>query len=562
MEGFEYPANGGELTIYYIPDENWNDNWDTNEDGQPDGPDSFLYSARDNNNALDPTPAKVTISIDPLQDGPVTPPIDKDGQANQMIFGETDGAYTGLTAKATDPDPEDKVKYSLILGGDKFEIDEVTGRVTVKAGVELDEGDYKVTVQATSDDTSTASSDFQITVVDGSVDGAIVHESALNGGSGKPESAFDDNPEPGQEPGVGVTTATGNLLENDNVDNGTTITQINGQSIGTGIVTIKGNYGDLTLDTDTGEYTYTLDKNADHSSGDINEVFSYTTSEGTSSRLEVTIVDDESVSRDQQVDIPAGEEPIYRVAIILDTSNSMVAVNGNGEVELDDNETYQTRLEIAIQGVSSLLEKYYQQSTNVEVSIIGFDKGSNFVDKGEGPADTLDEAINRLNSLYRDSTNQDQNKTEYSSGLKDGKAAFEEMFLKDQSEGLTDVEYISYFLSDGLPTDKNVEVDGKDENLALQETEAWKEYTKNKNITSFSVAVGSSIAAPASDTDPSYLDIIHNADLLGSGTAQDTIVVADPNKLEQELLNTIPNSYGGNLVSDGRVNTIDFGNVI
>ena len=419
---------------------------------------------------------------------------------------------------------------------DKFRIDPETGEVFVKDGVELVLDNYDITIIASSSDGSSEEGVFQVNVVDGSIDSAVVHESALNGGSGKPESAFDDNPEPGQEPGVGVTTATGKLLENDNVDNGTTITQINGQSIGNGIVTIQGAYGDLTLDTNTGDYTYTLDKNADHSSGDVNEVFSYTTSEGTSSRLEVTIVDDESVSRNQQVDIPAGEEPIYRVAIILDTSNSMVSVGGNGEVELDDNETYQTRLEIAIQGVSSLLEKYYQQSTNVEVSIIGFDKGSNFVDKGEGPADSLDEAINRLNLLYRDSTNQDQNKTEYSSGLKDGKAAFEEMFVKDQSDGLTDVEYISYFLSDGLPTDKNEEVDGEKKDLALQETEAWKEYTSNKNITSFSVAVGSSVA------DLSYLDRIHNADLLGSGTAQDTIVVADPNKLEQELLNTIPNS--------------------
>ena len=42
LEGFEYSASGSELTIYYVPDENWNDNWDMNGDGQPDGPDSFF----------------------------------------------------------------------------------------------------------------------------------------------------------------------------------------------------------------------------------------------------------------------------------------------------------------------------------------------------------------------------------------------------------------------------------------------------------------------------------------------------------------------------------------
>ena len=73
----------------------------------------FLYSAKDNNDALDPTPAEVTISIDPLRDGPVTPPVDKDAKANQMILGKTGGSYTGLTAKATDPDPEDKVTYAI-----------------------------------------------------------------------------------------------------------------------------------------------------------------------------------------------------------------------------------------------------------------------------------------------------------------------------------------------------------------------------------------------------------------------------------------------------------------
>ncbi len=541
IAGMEYPADSEQLELHFVPDDKWN------------GTTSFNYRAVDDLGEVDPTFEIATVVVDSIDNGPVSKPIDSDGKVNQMIFGETDSAYTGLTAKATDPDPEDKIKYSLIAGGEKFEIDEVTGKVSVKGGVELDEGDYTVTVQATSDDTSTAQSDFQIKVVDGSVDGAVVHESALNEGSGKSESAFDAHPEQGQEEGLGVARATGNLLGNDNVADNTTITQINGQNIGTGIVTIKGDYGDLSLNTVTGDYTYTLTKNADHSSSDVSEVFSYTTSEGTSSRLEVTIVDDEPVSRDQQVGIPAGEEPIYRIVIILDTSNSMDDKGINGEVELPDNETLTTRLALAIDGVSSILEKFYQQSTNVQVSLVTFDGSSRIVLPADatGPADNLKDALDRLTGLTTKSG------TKYGDALDMGEQAFNEMFTIDSNAGLngSDVEYISYFLSDGAPTDDGKgDVDGNEvTDVAKKQSEDWQKFAKDHDITSYSVAVGSSV------DDLSYMDNIHNADVLGSGEAQKPIIVADPVKLEDELLNTIPNSYGGNLVSDGRINTIDFG---
>ncbi|WP_299732096.1 VCBS domain-containing protein [uncultured Endozoicomonas sp.] len=556
FKGLEYSATGNELTLYFAPDENWNNNWDTDNNGAPDGADSFTYSSRDNNGALDPTPATVTISVDPASDGPVTPPIDTDAKNNQLQKGNNAGQYTGLTGAASDPDPEDKVTYSIDDEAKKlFVIDPVTGRVSVRDDVSLNvEQSHDVTITATSSDGSSESSTFEVDVVDGAVDSAVVHESALKGGSGKPETAFDDQPESGQEEGSGVTTATGNLLDNDGLPDGTTITQINDENPGTGIVTIKGQHGELTLNTETGDYTYTLTSAADHSAGDVSEVFSYNTSAtpDTPSRLEVNIVDDTSLSRDQQVDIPAGDEPIYRIVIMLDTSDSMDFADYNGEVELPDNETITSRLALAIDGISSLLEKYYQQSSNVQFNLVTFDGSSRIVDpNGTGPATTLDDALARLNGLVTKSG------TGYGNALDQGENAFENMFQSDADAGLnsSDVEYISYFVSDGAPTDdKTGNVDGQTvDDIAAEKSKNWEAYAEEKDITSYSVAVGSSV------DDLSYMESIHNADVLGSGEEQKPIVVADPVKLEDELLNTIPNSYGGNLVSNGRVNTIDFG---
>ncbi|WP_419831112.1 Ig-like domain-containing protein [Endozoicomonas atrinae] len=527
IAGVEYPASTERLDLYFIPDENWN------------GDTSFLYRAKDNLHSVDPSPAEVSISVAAHQDGSITPPVDSDEQPNRMVAGETGGAYTGITAHAEDPDPEDVITYSLVTATDQFEIDESTGEVWVKPGVALEEGDYDLVVRADSSDSSTENSTFRVTVVDGAVDRAVVHESVLPGGSGRSETVFDTSPELGQADGVGVSEATGNLLANDQVPEQTTITHVNGEAVGVGVVSVSGQYGELTINTTTGDYTYLLTQAADHQDP-VAETFLYATSVGTASKLEVTVIDDQPVTSNLSVDLPASAEPAYRIVVILDTSNSMVKAKLNGVVELPDNETVTTRLDLAVAGVSSLLEKYYQQSSNVQVSLVTFDQGSRIIDEANGPAASLEEALGRLANLDT------QGKTEYASALSEGEKAFQEMFANDAGLASGNVEYISYFLSDGAPTD------GAEAAVKSQE---WGNFSTDNHISSYAVAVGSSIK------DLSYLDNIHTVDALGSGQAGAPIIVADPVKLEQALLDTVPSSYGGSLVASEHGFGADGGNV-
>ncbi|USE38077.1 Ig-like domain-containing protein [Endozoicomonas sp. SCSIO W0465] len=529
IAGVEYPASTERLDLYFIPDENWN------------GDTSFLYRAKDNLHSVDPSPAEVSISVAAHQDGSITPPVDSDEQPNRLVAGETGGAYTGITAHAEDPDPEDVITYSLVTATDQFEIDESTGEVWVKPGVALEEGDYDLVVRADSSDSSTENSTFRVTVVDGAVDRAVVHESVLPGGSGRSETVFDTSPELGQADGTGVSVATGNLLVNDQVPEQTTITHVNGEAVGVGVVSVSGQYGELTINTTTGDYIYHLTQAADHQDP-VAETFLYATSAGTASQLEVTVIDDEAITSNQSVDLPASAEPAYRIVVILDTSESMVSAKANGEVELPDNETITTRLDLAVAGVSSLLEKYYQQSSNVQVSLVTFDQGSRIIDEANGPAASLEEALGRLANLDT------HRKTEYASALSEGEKAFQEMFANDTDGGLApdNVEYISYFLSDGAPTD------GAEAAVKSQE---WQSFSADNHISSYALAVGSSVK------DLSYLDNIHTVDALESGQAGAPIIVADPVKLEQALLDTVPSSYGGSLVASEHGFGADGGNV-
>ena len=76
-------------------------------------------------------------------------------------------------------------------------------------------GAYDVVIRATSTDGTSSEETFTIQVVDAADDFATVHESALQGGTGRVETAFDSNDEAGQDvaAGNGTRIATGNLLE-------------------------------------------------------------------------------------------------------------------------------------------------------------------------------------------------------------------------------------------------------------------------------------------------------------------------------------------------------------
>jgi len=108
----------------------------------------------------------VTIDVTDVDEFDVTVPVDSDGAANTIASSPSTGDYTGVTASASDGDATNSgVTYSLLAGGTDFDIDPVTGAVTVAATYNTGGPVTRsITVQALSQDGSTAQADFDISV--------------------------------------------------------------------------------------------------------------------------------------------------------------------------------------------------------------------------------------------------------------------------------------------------------------------------------------------------------------------------------------------------------------
>ncbi|MBK6744802.1 MAG: cadherin domain-containing protein [Hydrogenophilales bacterium] len=92
--GVDYAASAQSLTLYFVPDENWN------------GVTSFQYIARDAQGAGDATPATATFTVTSANDDPVL-----DAIGDRSV---TEGTQLSFTATATDADvPPDTLTYSL-----------------------------------------------------------------------------------------------------------------------------------------------------------------------------------------------------------------------------------------------------------------------------------------------------------------------------------------------------------------------------------------------------------------------------------------------------------------
>ena len=113
-----------------------------------------------------------TIAIGDVNEFSVSAPVDVDGAVGGSVQeGAVAGTVVGITALATDADATSNgVIYSLSdNAGGRFAIDAVTGVVTVADGSLLDfeaEAAHDITVLATSEDGSTASETFTVTVTD------------------------------------------------------------------------------------------------------------------------------------------------------------------------------------------------------------------------------------------------------------------------------------------------------------------------------------------------------------------------------------------------------------
>jgi hypothetical protein len=101
-----------------------------------------------------------------------------------------------------------------------------------------------------------------------------------------------------------------------------------------------------------------------------------------------------------------------------------------------------------------------------------------------------------------------------------------------------------YFLSDGEPTTGV---------LTTAPELAYANWAALNDIKSFAVGMGTGIA------NTSFLDLIHNVDAAGDGVEDPAIQVPDINDLGQQLISTVPQGFGGNVVSGGGAQSVSFG---
>jgi hypothetical protein len=100
----------------------------------------------------------------------VGPISDSDSATDQVAENSPSGTLVGVTALASDPDPSDIVTYSLDdNAGGRFQIDPVTGVITVAAGSGLNveaSSSHDITARATSIDGSFTTALFTIGIID------------------------------------------------------------------------------------------------------------------------------------------------------------------------------------------------------------------------------------------------------------------------------------------------------------------------------------------------------------------------------------------------------------
>ncbi|TNC82859.1 MAG: hypothetical protein C9356_03045 [Oleiphilus sp.] len=446
--------------------------------------------------------------------------VDDSEDSSVVISGTTTGVEDGQTITVN------------VAGTDYIAI--VTGNAWALPGIDMSgfsEGTIFNVTADVSDQAGNAAEQASTSfsnVASASDDTAVVHESALESGSGQTETLFDTQDESSQNAGEGVNVATGNLISNDS--GASSVASIDGNTPdGSGLITVTGAYGELVVDASTGDYTYTLTSAADNSAAaddaSILESFTYTNDVGVSSDLNITIIDDAPIAESNTVEVPQSDMQSYNLMLMLDISTSMTNPGIDGVVYSPDGSSA-TRLEIAKQSLKALGQEYFQQSTDVEIKVGVFADGSYILNGGTAFTDfaSFEAAVDAITDAAGDPNVSDG--TNYESALNTMSANFDV-----DTSGAN----VSYFLSDG-------EISRGSTDLAADTT--WVNFAAANDIDSFATGIGTGL------TNFSDLNYIHNVDADGDGTTDNALVVPDLSKLDGVLLATVPESFGGSIVSN------------
>uniref|UniRef100_UPI000AD98260 beta strand repeat-containing protein n=1 Tax=Pseudomonas sp. Q12-87 TaxID=177989 RepID=UPI000AD98260 len=314
----------------------------------------------------------------------------------------------------------------------------------------------------------------------------------------------------GSDPGATSETATGSLVGS--------VTGATGAVTFTLVGNATGAYGQLLLHPD-GSYAYTLTSpatttpNANDGPNALSESFTYKATDASGNSvtgsLVVSIVDD----------VPKAVASERSVTAVEIDSNLLIVLDVSGSMADDSGVPGLSRLDLAKQAISALLDKY-DDLGDVKVQLVTFsssatDRSSVWVDVAT--AKTL------LTSLSAGGG------TNYDAAVAAAKTAFV------TSGQLTGAQNIGYFFSDGKPTS------GQETGTA--DEAAWKAFLDANGIKNYAIGLGSGVSN--TNLDPLAYD--------GSThTNTNAVVVTDLNQLNSVLSGTVQGApVTGNLLGEG-----------
>ncbi|WP_414923008.1 beta strand repeat-containing protein, partial [Pseudomonas sp. IT-P294] len=300
----------------------------------------------------------------------------------------------------------------------------------------------------------------------------------------------------GSDPGHTGETATGTLVGS--------VTGATGAITYTLVSSATGTYGQILLNPN-GTYTYTLTSpatttpHANDGANTLTESFTYKATDAlgnsTTSTIVVNIVDDvpKAVGAERSV---AAVEIDSNLLLVIDVSGSMVDPSGVPGF---------SRLELAKQAISALLDKY-DDLGDVKVQIVTF--SSNATDKTSIWVDvaTAKSIISGLTA---------GGGTNYDAAVATMQTAF------DTAGKLTGAQNVGYFFSDGKPNEGDI---GSADEAAL------KAFLDANGIKNYAIGLGSGVSN-------TYLDPLAYDG--SSHTNTNAVVVTDLNQLNSVLSGTV-----------------------
>ncbi|MGH8385276.1 MAG: type I secretion C-terminal target domain-containing protein, partial [Pseudomonas sp.] len=314
----------------------------------------------------------------------------------------------------------------------------------------------------------------------------------------------------GSEPGHTGETASGTLVGS--------VSGASGAITYTLVGSANGSFGQLLLNPN-GTYTYTLTSapkttpGANDGPNTLSDTFTYKATDAagnsTTSTIVVNIVDDvpKAVATERSV---AAVEVDTNLLLVIDVSGSMADASGVQGL---------SRLELAKQAISALLDKY-DDLGDVKVQIVTF--SSNASDKTEVWVDVATAKAIVAGLTAGGGTN-------YDAAVNVAQNAF------DTNGKLTGAQNVGYFFSDGKPNEGSI---------GTQDEASWKEFLTENQIKNYAIGLGKNVDNAA--LDPLAYD--------GTGTGSNTnaVLVTDLGQLNSVLSGTVIGApVTGSLLGEG-----------